>query len=495
MTKKERVWCNNFLIYIENISKHPNYHGLPIKRKKDGSLAWIVFTNGDVGKARKKWAEKKAFELGFPLQPGVYARVMREIHPTKFHVCQICGSNMSIFYYYPSINFLKLIKNRFNLEFSICDHIGYIWDQLLDNGANDDTLRNFFKSVFKLPDVNGKEKSEVLEMCEKQCRENGKSFLSPGTMSNFPDRFDGFHTYNRCCRAAQDKGRSRENLKSYTKDRRAYEYWSDGNIHAANTFIGGKYFIGKSADHIGPISLGFVHDPCYLRPMLNSDNSTKRDRLLIEDIEAILEVEESTGVYPMSWYSADISDFIKSNYKKNPNFVSSHYRDILKQNIVNFMFILNELLKLSLGKIFLFEEFILPKYECFLYSYELDDLGRIIKQLSRRFTERNNKEIIRFTRIAFESVKTFNEKNNRNIMHNLTSDEKLELSNLCKNITMVRNQKNNQFLYAAEPEEDSFDVLNTGKKYDFKKCLEQLKMLVITIEKRLIKTVISELAR
>ena len=80
-------------------------------------------------------------------------------------------------------------------------------------------------------------KMKVIELVENECRNNGKRLLSPGAMSNFPDRYDGFHTYNRCCRSAQDKGRSKENLRSYTKDGRAYEYWSDGNIHAANQFM------------------------------------------------------------------------------------------------------------------------------------------------------------------------------------------------------------------------------------------------------------------
>ena len=43
-----------------------------------------------------------------------------------------------------------------------------------------------------------------------------------------------------------------------------------------NQFMGSRYFQGTSADHVGPISLGFVHDPRYLRPMTGSDNSAKR---------------------------------------------------------------------------------------------------------------------------------------------------------------------------------------------------------------------------
>ena len=47
-------------------------------------------------------------------------------------------------------------------------------------------------------------------------------------MGNPPDRLDGFHSYNRCCRGTSDKGRFKENLKRYGDDRRAYENWSDG---------------------------------------------------------------------------------------------------------------------------------------------------------------------------------------------------------------------------------------------------------------------------
>src|SRR3989344_5621096 len=33
---------------------------------------------------------------------------------------------------------------------------------------------------------------------------NKRNSMSPGAMSNAPDRLDGYHTYNLCCRAKQD---------------------------------------------------------------------------------------------------------------------------------------------------------------------------------------------------------------------------------------------------------------------------------------------------
>jgi Alw26I/Eco31I/Esp3I family type II restriction endonuclease len=288
-------------------------------------------------------------------------------------------------------------------------------------------------------------------------------------MSNFPDRFDGFHTYNRCCRSTQDKGRSRENLKSYTKDRRAYEYWSDGNLHAANMFMGSSFFKSISADHIGPISLGFVHDPRYIRPMLGSDNSAKRDRLLVEDIEAILAVEEKTGIYPMSWYSSLIWEFVKENYKEHPNIVATRYRDMLKQNMANFMFVLKTIMDNAgeHGREFLSDQYIEPKNDCFLHTYAFDENGNILRETPRHFTERSSNELDRFKRIAFESVYDYNEKENRQLSPDLTDNEIAELNNLCANI----------------------------EKYEYSDCRKWLETIIYNIEKRLIQTMSAEQAR
>ena len=463
MARKDRAWHEDFLEYMEMIATHPNYKGLPIKRRPDGSLGWIAFAKGEAGQARKKWAEEKAKELDFPIKPGVYARVMREIHPTKQHICQTCGSSMSIYYHYPSANFLKALEREFSLSFSDCDHVSDIWDQILAGGISEKTLSLFFKHKFELEDVGAGGKEEIIKMCEHKCREGGKTLLGPGAMSNFPDRFDGFHTYSRCCREEQDTGRFHENMKSYTKDRRAYEYWSDGNIHAADMFMGSRFFSGISADHIGPISLGFVHDPRYLRPMTKGDNSTKRDRLLVSDVEEIIMVENATGVYPMSWYSAEIWEFIKANYKEHPETVATRYRNMLKQNIANFMVILKELYDIPAGCRFLYKEYIEPKYENFRYSYKFDELGNITEKTPRRFTKRSENELERFSRIAFTSVQEYSEKENRHLSPDLTDAERLELARLSQNIQMA-------------------EVLKT----DYSLCRKQLEALVSSIEQRLI---------
>lgn len=436
MPRNERTWHPDFIDYMKMIAGHKNYRGLPINRKDDGSLSWVTTGNSEMGIRRKAWANDKALELGYPVKPGVYAIVMRKIHPDKIHVCQICGSRMSIYYHYPSTNLVKALFSRFNMEFSDCDHISDIWDTLVSEGNPEPSVIRFFQEKFELNRNVAHTKDAVIGACERLCREEGKRLLSPGAMSDFPDRFDGFHTYNRCCRASEDTGRSKANLKSYTRDRRAFEYWSDGNIHAANMFMGSTFFAGTSADHIGAISLGFVHDPRYLRPMFGGDNSTKRDRLLPEDIDEILRVEMRTGVYPMSWYSARIWEHIKDNYRIHPSLVPTTYRDLLKQNMANFMFVLYTILE-SCGKNgenILLETIIRPKYEYFVHTYEFNSKGEITRQTARHFTERSSNEIERFTRIAFQSVYDYNDKDNRHVLPDLTGREQRILSTFCRQI-------------------------------------------------------------
>ncbi len=442
MTK--RTWHPRFLRYMKTIAEHPNYKGLEIKQRSDGSYGWIVFGKSADGQKRIEWCKKKADELNIKQKPGFYAEVMREIHPTKWKVCQTCGKEMSLYYHYPNANFVKALNKKFGCEFTDCDHISDIWDELINDGVKQVDLAEFLIHKGGLDLVaEVAEKDDIIDGLEKACRTGNKALLGPGAMSNFPDRFDGFHTYNRCCRATQDTGRSKQNLKSYTKDRRAYEYWSDGNIHAANQFMGSTFFDGVSADHIGPISLGFIHDPRYLQPMLSGDNSSKRDRLQLEDIEKIIETEARTGVYPMSWYSKLIWEHIRENYADNRHKIESTYRNALKQNMANFMYVLYTILENcpDKGEDFLVKAFIEPNYEVFNYTYIFNASGEIVNRSPRNFTDRSRNEMQRYRRIAIESVYDYNLKDNRNISDNLTSEEESLLNCICKKINKAVGQE------------------------------------------------------
>ena len=123
-----------FYQYMDEIVGHPNYQGLPITKKADGTWGWITTKKTRIGRARMAWCEAKARELGFEVKPGVYAKVMREIHPTKWKVCQICGRKLSIYYHYPTANTLKALRRQFHISYEETDHISDIWEDLLQRG-------------------------------------------------------------------------------------------------------------------------------------------------------------------------------------------------------------------------------------------------------------------------------------------------------------------------------------------------------------------------
>lgn len=446
MAKTEKVWHPKFLSYMEFIVNHPNYKDLPIQRKNDGSLSWIATAESEIGAKRKAWALKKAQELGIPNAPGVYAKVMLEIHPTKTKVCQTCGRELSLYYIYPNAAFMKAVYKDFSIEVDSVTPLNEIVKKLLDEN-NVIIVKKYLITKFKLECDSSLNIEDILSLCELKCRNGECKYLGPGAMSNFPDRYDGFHTYNRCCRSKEDKGRSAENLKTYTKDRRAYEYWSDGNIHAANKYMGSNYFASCSADHIGPISLGFIHDPIQLRRMSSGDNSAKRDRLLYEDIEELVSIETKHQISCMSWYSQILWDEIKILYKKNPSKIEQ-YRQALKINMANFMFALKVIKDNSIyGIEFLVKSFLEEKLEYFKYDYEFGELGVINRVIPRNITEATKKEEERYYRIAIDSIDEYNEKENRNIKMSIADKDLRSLFDLSKKLNKYNyNECKNKFI-------------------------------------------------
>ena len=171
MAQAEKQWHPRFMQYMEKIVHHPNYRGLPITKKSDGSYAWIATVKSKTGQQRIQWCIRKAEELGFIKEhepyPGVYADVMLEIHPTKWKVCQICGREMSLYYHYPNANFLKSLNAKFGTDFSDCDHIGDIWDELIERGVCKEEIADFLIRKGNL-DLHARtaEKEEIIDALE-----------------------------------------------------------------------------------------------------------------------------------------------------------------------------------------------------------------------------------------------------------------------------------------------------------------------------------------
>ena len=146
--------------------------------------------------------------------------------------------------------------------------------------------------------------------------------MSPGAMSNAPDRFDGFHSFNRCCRSTADTGRTASNLRTYSTDRRVFEYWTSGDWIAADRLMGilRRDFRNEpcrnghpgpcQADHIGPISLGFDHRP-HFQLLCGPCNSAKNNRMEPSDV-AWLIARERLGESVISWHSRQAWDSCKS---------------------------------------------------------------------------------------------------------------------------------------------------------------------------------------
>jgi len=433
MTK--RAWHKNFINYMKFIVNHENYKGLACIKNSEGEVQWLAPKISLIGKRRIQWALSKAKSLNIKIEPGVYAKVMLAVHPTKIKPCQICGREMYLNYFYPSSSLIKSLRKKFEISVDQLTSINEITALLIKKGINDTLIVKYLDETFNLRTTETNLARVILE-CESKSRSGISKMLGPGAMSNFPDRFDGFHSYNRCCRAIQDTGRSKDNLRSYNKDRRAYELWSDGNIHAANQFMVSEHFKGTSADHIGPISLGFKHDSLNLKQMNKSANSTKRDRLLAGDVCLLKNIEKEYGENMpsvMSWFSELIWEDIKGNTALSQP-VLDKYQNILKSNMFYFMLILSEIYSEcgEKGKEFLIDRLLRKKYEYFGFDHEFDENGVITCTGKRRITDSTRKEIGRLEKIAFESLKDFSSKVNRRKIVELDKEEESKLLGICR---------------------------------------------------------------
>ena len=78
--------------------------------------------------------------------------------------CQICGKEMSLYYHYPNANFLKSLNKRFGTEFSDCDHISDIWDDLINQGIRKHDLATFLIDKGNLHlDAHNSKKDEIID--------------------------------------------------------------------------------------------------------------------------------------------------------------------------------------------------------------------------------------------------------------------------------------------------------------------------------------------
>lgn len=407
----------NYDTYVEMIVAHPNYEGLYYDRGKDGKIRWVVTEKTAKGKLRKAWWNSTCAKLGIPIQKGCYAKAAKKIHPTGIHVCQCCGEGRSIYYEYPTVRTLKKINEAFGLNLKQTD---YTIRQFVETYCTSKQHLNKLCDILKIPHIESIAK--LNEYIKKELIDKDSPLFSPGAMCNPPDRFNGYHSYALCCRKEKDTGRHDKNMCTYTQDRRAYENWSDGDYNLANRLMGEFHkqppmecpicgsVENMSADHIGPISLGFCHST-HLTPMCKSCNSAKNNRFTKEDVDTLIELEEN-GETVISWHSKYIWDLVKENIENDEDAKSaSSIMAKCHQNILNILALIYK----ATGEEFLMR-YLHPEYS--LVDYRFDDfdlcnLGAmtiIAKPLDSK-NKRKNQE--RYIRKSFSSLEEFLSKKNR----------------------------------------------------------------------------------
>lgn len=424
MVKREKKeWNPKFKNYMQFIVTHTNYLGMPEVYKKDGSIRWVVTGKSEIGKKRLEWWKIKAKEYNIPIEGKWISKVAKTIHPTKVKICQTCGKELNIAYVYPRKNFIKKLnkipklKNKFKYEEFEC--IQSIVEKLIRNLGEDAYAH--LQSIFHIPESLEKSINSYIKYIETNYVEKESKLLSPGAMSNAPDRLDGFHTYNICCRGLEDTGRHAENLSRYNEDRRAYEHWSDGDWKVASWLMKKSKGICKhckkvgeiTADHIGPISLGFAHLPEF-QPLCNSCNSAKNNRMTFEDVNKLIELENN-GKIVVSWHSFSIWNKLKVKVKDDEDARKlSKLMRISHHHFLEFFYLISaaghkDFLVYYLNPKYAYQEYI----EFINLNSSTFEHDGVISKEGTKTQYYNN--AARYLRIAFESLEKYHLKQNRKL--------------------------------------------------------------------------------
>ena len=424
----DRNWHPNFIRYTENMVNHPNYEGLFYERSEEGRVKWVVTGKSVNGQKRLLWWNKQCRKYRISIEKGCYAKIARKVHPTKVKVCQCCGKELSIMYEYPNKNLLRKINEHFGLSLKQTD---YIIRDIINKHCKKQSDVLFWAATFNLIITQKElENSSMVDLCQQLIEKVYREYvekdlppLSPGVMSNCPDRFDGFHSDGLCCREETDKGRHSDNMKTYIQDRRAYEEWADGDFNLANRLMGefskgNKTYVcpkcGKrrkmTADHIGPISLGFSHSTNFA-PLCQACNSAKNNRFTKSDIDALLVLEKS-GKTVISWHSKVIWDTLKNKVKTDDD--AKKVSVVMGQCHHNILKLFAKIYAAT-NKEYLMR-FLHPEYAYYDYRFENFDplhLEKLVIKRKELDNANKRKSADRYVRIAFESLKEFSDKRNR----------------------------------------------------------------------------------
>ncbi len=505
--KQKTNWEANevFLQYEEEIATHPTYAGMPDLRHDDGSIQWEAPSNRGAGAfqfshdKRYQWWIEKAATIGISVEEDKWiSKVAKRIHPTKLHPCKVCGRVMDIRYCYLSANFMKRVRKLpffdESIEMSDTTHILDFLPAFVDTYGDKafSSLPALLKCAqHKKVPVLGNNLAEWTKWIEEEYIPTEPSMLGPGSMANPPDRLDGFHTYNRCCRPSADKGRSKENLASYSTDRRAFENWSDGNWITANKLMGfiasdpaikqescaniengGHHPRPCSADHIGPISLGFCHRPEF-QLLCKPCNSAKNNRMYYSDVAHLI-AAEAEGEVVVTWYANAIWNKCKGKVSDKES--ALRLSRIMRDNRNIAMMLLSEFIE-QREYLFLLTllhlEYADYEYEIVPGSVKVNQ-SIVSVQFSRKASTLRyvNIQKARKIRIAFTSLADYAKKENRN-GYMVTTPEITKLKQMVHDSLLSVSPQftlyNQQLISALEEDEGGsakLETFITAIKYD-----------------------------
>lgn len=421
---KEKNWHPDFIAYMEKLICSDEFDGFPVSRKKDGHIAWIGVKKSKEGQKRMEWWENKAISHDLPTTGSWIGNVAKHIHPYGKKPCQTCGRVLNIRYEYPVKNTIKSINKNLGTDFDYNDFASiFEITEIVHHSYGDDGLKSLAKSL-KIPIDQASDLEELNNYIDVELVSQESRKFSPGAMSNCPDRLDGFHTYNLCCRSKEDTGRHAENMGTYNQDRRAYERWATGNLKIASKMMRVGAGDGKcamcgewkkmTADHIGPISLGFAHRYDGFQPLCSSCQGGKRDRLFKRDVELLLK-DESAGLKVISWQAKGLWDDLKNSVDTAAD--GERLSNTLKRNQSAFLTLFHKIYSSGFGIHLL--PFLNPKQ--FFFDVEFEgvkpglykcDSVRTIPGKKDQYT--NNAG--RYIRISFDALDEYISKQNRRII-------------------------------------------------------------------------------
>lgn len=463
---KGQVWSEKFIRYMETIVNHPNYQGMPDAIKNDGRIQWEAPSNRSSGlyqfthNKRRDWWRDKAKSVGIDTSKDKWiSRTAKLIHPTGEKPCKRCGKVMQIGYVYPNKTLINRIRKYIDPDFDVALDVPIheVIQSIFESSPME--LISSLESIFKVKGLqipyfnpNNVDIDEILEWLDSSYIPNEPATLSPGAMSNAPDRFDGFHSFNRCCRAVADKGRSTENLSSYSTDRRVFEYWSEGNWIATDRLMGQVRTALRheatadggsgtpSPDHIGPISLGFCHRPEF-KLLSREANSAKNNRMTMEDVKYLIS-QESKGIVVTSWYALPLWNLRKKDVDNNEK--ALRLSKMMRDNQRQAMKILCTIFE---NEMYSFLIYLLElKYADFSYDFENLRAENFITKFDRliakpRKTKYSTEQKARRIRVGLESLESYIQKENRHFIEISNSLIDNHVNNALKTITAASKTK------------------------------------------------------